>query len=427
VIAQYPPERVAGITGIPAETLVAAARLFGGAEKASIAYAMGITQHITGTDTVKSIANLALLTGNMGRESVGVNPLRGQNNVQGACDMGGLPNVYSGYQQVADPAAQQKFEKAWNAKLSNKVGLTVVEMMDAALKGKVKALYVMGENPMVSDPNLHHVKEALEAVDFLVVQDIFLTETAQLADVVLPAASFAEKRGTFSNTERRVLWVEKALKAPGEAKEDWEVIQEISKRMGYPLAYGSVQDIIAEINALTPSYAGVTYERLMNGERLQWPCPTPQHPGTKYLHREKFSRGLGKFFPVEFLPPAELPDQDYPFVLSTGRVLYHYHTGSMSRRTHALPLYVEGPYMEMNEEDMKRLDIQPAEVVKVASRRGEIAIKAIESERVESGSVFIPFHFAEAAANVLTLDALDPVAKIPEYKVAACTIAKNNR
>jgi len=425
VIAQYPPEKAAQITGIPAESLIAAARIFGQAEKASIAYAMGITQHVTGTDTVKSVANLAMLTGNMGRESVGVNPLRGQNNVQGACDMGGLPNVFSGYQAVTDPAAQQKFEKAWNAKLSNKVGLTVVEMMDAALNGKVKALYIMGENPMVSDPNLHHVQKALEAVDFLVVQDIFMTETAQLADVVLPAVSFAEKRGTFSNTERRVLWVEKALTPPGQAKEDWEIIQEIAKRMGYPMAYGSVKEIIAEINATTPQYAGITYERLMNGERLQWPCPNPQHPGTKYLHREKFSRGLGKFFPVEFLPAPELPDQEYPFVLSTGRVLYHYHTGSMSRRTHALPLYVEGPYMEMNEEDMKRLNIQPAEVVKVSSRRGQIAIKVLESERVAAGSVFIPFHFAEAAANVLTLDALDPIAKIPEYKVAACMIQKN--
>lgn len=424
VIAQYPPEKVSKITGIPAERIIAAARIFGQAEKASIVYAMGITQHITGTDNVKSIANLAMLTGNLGRESVGVNPLRGQNNVQGACDMGGLPNVYSGYQAVTDAAAQQKFEKTWGAKLSNKVGLTVVEMMNAALAGKVKALYIMGENPMVSDPNLHHVQKALEAVDFLVVQDIFMTETAQLADVVLPAVSFAEKQGTFTNTERRVLWVEKALKAPGQAREDWEIIQEVAKRLGYPMAYASAQEIIAEINATTPQYAGITSERLRNGERLQWPCPNPQHPGTKYLHREKFSRGLGKFFPVEFLPAAELPDQKYPFVLSTGRVLYHYHTGSMSRRTHALPLFVEGPYMEMNGEDMKRLNIEPGEAVNVSSRRGEIAIKALESEKVDVGSVFIPFHFAEAAANVLTIDALDPVAKIPEYKVAACAIQK---
>jgi formate dehydrogenase alpha subunit len=424
VVSQYTPDKVEKITGIPAASLITAARLYGQAEKGSIVYAMGITQHVTGTDNVKSIANLAMLTGNLGRDSVGVNPLRGQNNVQGACDMGGLPNVFPGYQAVTEAALQQKFEKAWNAKLSNKVGLTVVEMMNAADEGKVKALYIMGENPMVSDPNLSHVQKALEAVDFLVVQDIFMTETAQLADVVLPAASFAEKEGTFTNTERRVLWVEKALNLPGQAKNDWEIIQELSKRMGYPMAYASVQEIIAEINTAAPSYAGITYERLRAGERLQWPCPNPQHPGTKYLHREKFSRGLGKFFPIEFIPPTELPDKQYPFLLSTGRTLYHYHTGSMTRRTQALPLYVEGPYMEMNEEDLKRLDMQHGESVKVSSRRGAIQIKAIESERVAPGSVFIPFHFAEAAANVLTLDVLDPISKIPEFKVAACAVQK---
>ena len=425
VVSQYTPEKVEAITGIPAQSLIAAARIYGRAEKASIAYAMGITQHVAGTDTVKSVANLAMLTGNMGRESVGVNPLRGQNNVQGACDMGGLPNVYPGYQVVTDANVRAKFEKAWNAKLSDKVGMTVVEMMHAAAEGKVKALYIMGENPMVSDPNLPHVQHALESAEFLVVQDIFLTETAQLADVVLPAVAFAEKQGTFTNTERRVLWVEKAVNPPGQARQDWEIIQEVAKRMGYPMAYASVKEIIAEINATTPQYAGITFERLMNGERLQWPCPNPLHPGTKFLHREKFSRGLGKFFPIEFSPSPELPDKTYPFLLSTGRVLYHYHTGSMSRRTHALPLYVEGPYMEMNGEDMDRMNIQPDEVVKVSSRRGEIAIKAIASERVKLGSVFIPFHFAEAAANVLTLDALDPISKIPEYKVAACKIQKN--
>jgi predicted molibdopterin-dependent oxidoreductase YjgC len=338
--------------------------------------------------------------------------------------MGGLPNVFSGYQNVTDPAAREKFEKAWNAKLHDKPGLTVVEMMHGALEGKVKALYIMGENPMVSDPNLTHVKEALEKLDFLVVQDLFLTETAQLADVVLPAASFAEMQGTFTNTERRVLWVEKALEVPGQARPDWEIIQMVSQRMGYPMAYRSVKDVVTEINALTPSYAGITWDRLLNGERLQWPCPNPQHPGTKYLHREKFSRGLGKFFALEYIPPAELPDSKYPFMLSTGRTLYHYHTGSRTRRTQALPEYVPGPYMEMNAGDMDRMKIEPEELVKVSSRRGAIEIKATPSERVVVGSVFIPFHFAEAAANMLTNEALDPISKIPELKVAACRIEK---
>ena len=424
VISKYPPAEVEKITGIPADQITAAARIYGQAKKASIVYAMGITQHITGTDNVKSIANLAMVTGNLGKESVGVNPLRGQNNVQGACDMGGLPNVFSGYQSVTDAALRAKFEKAWNARVSDKVGLTVMEMTEAIMKGKVKAMYIMGENPMVSDPNLNHAKEALKKVDFLVVQDIFLTETAELADVVLPSAAFTEKQGTFTNTERRVLWVEKAMESPGEAKLDWEILQEVAQRMGYPMAYASVKDIIAEINALTPSYAGITYERLIHGERLQWPCPTPGHPGTKYLHREKFSRGLGKFFAIDYIPPAELPDQKYPFILSTGRTIFHYHTGSRTRRTNALPLYVPGPYIEMNAGDMERLNISPEEMVKVSSRRGEIQIKVAQSERVEVGSVFIPFHFAEAAANMLTNDALDPIAKIPEFKVGACKIEK---
>ena len=424
VIEQYTPEKAEEITGIPKQKIIEAARIYGKAQKASIVYAMGITQHTTGTDNVLSLANLAMLTGNVGRESTGVNPLRGQNNVQGACDLGALPNVYSGYQRVDDPKIKEKFEKAWGVKLPDKPGLTVVEMMYAATEGKIKAFYFMGENPMVSDPNIPHVKEALESVEFLVCQDIFMTETAQFADVVLPAASFAEKCGTFTNTERRILWVEKAIEPPQEAKPDWMIIRDLAKKMGYEMNYTHVKDIMDEINRLTPIYGGITYERIMRGEKLQWPCPDPSHPGTKYLHKGKFSRGLGKFHPVDYIPPAEWPDNEYPFLLSTGRVLFHFHTGSMTRRTNALPKYVEGPYMEMHTEDMKKLGIKDSEEVKVTTRRGSIKIKAIESERVCLGSVFIPFHFAEAAANVLTNDALDPIAKIPEYKVAACKIEK---
>jgi formate dehydrogenase alpha subunit len=424
IVSGYTPEKVEKITGIHAKLLQSAARLYAKAKDASIVYSMGITQHTTGTDNVMSMANLALLTGNLGRESVGVNPLRGQNNVQGSCDMGALPNVYPGYQAVPDAAIKEKFEKAWGVKLDDKVGLTVVEIMHAAADGKIKGLYIMGENPMVSDPDLGHVKKALENLDFLVVQDIFLTETAQLADVVLPVASFAEKQGTFTNTERRVLWIEKAVPAPGEARIDWEVIREVSTRMGYKMEYNRLEDIVNEVNKLVPQYAGITYKRLLNGEKLQWPCPNPEHPGTKFLHRDKFTRGLGKFFAIDYIPPAEWPDGAYPFLLSTGRLLYHYHTGSMSRRTVALPQYVPGPYMEMHAQDMKKMGIADHEQVKVSSRRGSIVIEARESDRVDTGSVFITFHFAEAAANLLTNDAFDPIAKIPEYKVAACQIEK---
>jgi formate dehydrogenase alpha subunit len=426
VVSGYTPEKVEKITGIPAEQLRRAARLYAQAKSSSIVYSMGITQHTTGTDNVMSMANLAMLTGNLGKESAGVNPLRGQNNVQGSCDMGALPNVFPGYQAVTDAPSREKFEKAWNVKLDDKVGLTIIEIMHQAAAGKIKGLYIMGENPMVSDPDLGHVKQALEKLDFLVVQDIFLTETAQLADVVLPVASFAEKQGTFTNTERRSLWVEKAVPAPGEARIDWEVIRDVSTRMGYKMEYQSIKDIVDEVNKMVPQYAGITYERLMRGDKLQWPCPNPEHPGTKFLHRDKFTRGLGKFFAIDYIPPAEWPDEKYPFLLSTGRLLYHYHTGSMSRRTVALPQYVPGPFMEMHAADMKRLGIASGEQVKVSSRRGSIVTEARESERVDVGSVFITFHFAEAAANLLTNDAFDPIAKIPEFKVAACQIEKIN-
>jgi formate dehydrogenase alpha subunit len=423
-VEKFTPERVEKISGIPREKLEQAARLYGSAKTASIVYAMGITQHITGTDNVVSLANLAMLTGNIGRESTGVNPLRGQNNVQGACDMGALPNVYAGYQRVDEADKRARFEKAWGGRLDDKPGLTLVEMMHAVDAGEIKAMYVMGENPMISDPNVGHVEQTLKKLDFLVVQDIFLTETAALAHVVLPTASFAERQGTFTNTERRVLWVEKAVEPPGEARIDWEIICDVSRRMGYEMGYRSVGDILDEINLLVPSYAGITHERLLKGEKLQWPCPTPGHPGTRFLHREKFASGRGKFFPVDFIPPAEMPDEQYPFLLSTGRILYHYHTGSMSRRTRALPQYVGGPSMEMNGEDMKRLGINEGAVVRVSSRRGSIEIKAMDTGRIDGGSLFISFHFAEAAANLLTVDALDPVAKIPEFKVAACRVEK---
>ncbi len=423
-VAAYTPEKVEEISGIPKDDLIAAARLYASAPAASIAYAMGITQHINGTDAVKSVANLAMLCGNIGIEGGGVNPLRGQNNVQGACDMGCLPNVFPAYQSVTIPDVREKFAKAWGVdSLPGNVGLTIVETIDAAGKGKVKALYVMGENPMVSDPDLHHVEEGLKSLDFLVVQDIFLTETAQLADVVLPAACFAEKEGTFTNTERRVQKVRKAVDPPGSALPDWQAIAALASRMGYEMNYPDAEAIFKEICAVTPSYAGMDYQRLDAGG-LQWPCPTKEHPGTKYLHKDKFVRGKGLFHGIEWIPPAEPVDDQYPFLLTTGRVLYQYHTGTMTRRSVGLNERYSECLVEINTEDAARLNIKDLDRVKLVTRRGQMEAKARVGEMTEEGTIFVPFHFSEAAANKLTLAALDPQAKIPEYKVCAVRVEK---
>lgn len=422
IVSKYSPEKVEEYSGIPASKLIEAAKLYASAGKASIIYSMGITQHATGTNNVKSMANLSLLTGNLGKKSAGVNPLRGQNNVQGACDLGALPNVYPGYQKVTDAAAQKKFEKAWGVPLSNSVGLTVTEILNGACKGTVKALYIMGENPMVSDPNITHVKKALESLDFIICQDIFMNETTQFADVVFPAASFAEKEGAFTNTERRILPIHKLIAPLGDSKPDWEIVQAIATAMGFKMNYQSIKDILDEINILTPQYTGITYDRIMNGEKLQWPCPTKDHPGTKYLHKDQFARGKGLFTALEYEPPKETPCDEYPFVMSTGRNLFHYHTGTMTRKTTVLPQFNSGPYVEMNKEDLLKLNVQDGDDVKVSTRRGTIITTALETSRVIKGNVFIPFHFAEAAANMLTNDVIDPIAKIPELKVCSCRI-----
>ena len=416
-------EDTAGISGIPTEDLTKAARIYAAADKAAIVYSMGITQHTHGTDNVLSLANLAMLTGNAGKPSSGVNPLRGQNNVQGACDLGALPNVYPGYQKVTEPEVRAAFERAWGATLPSEVGLTVVEMMHAAAAGGLKAMVVMGENPMVSDPNLNHVEEALKSLDLLVVQDIFLTETAQLADIVLPAASFAETNGTFTNTERRVLPVRKAIEPPGEARPDWEILCDLSTRMGYPMSYPDAAAIMDEIATVSPIYGGIHHRRL-EPDGLQWPCPSDDHPGTAFLHEGTFRRGRGKFHAVDYTPSAELPDVEYPFVLSTGRILQHFHTGSMSRRSDALNAYGNEPYAEIHPDDLAALGVEDGDKLRVVTRRGEIVTNARATARVAPGSVFIPFHFVEAAANRLTNDALDPKAKIPELKVAACRLER---
>ncbi len=423
IVSKYTPEYVSEITGVSADDIINAAVAYATADTGCLIYSMGITQHTTGTDNVLSTANIAMLTGNIGKQSVGVNPLRGQNNVQGACDMGALPTYFPGYQSITDPEIRATFEKAWACKIPSEPGLTVTEAINAAYDGSLKGMYILGENPMVSDPDVNHVEVALKKLDFLVVQDIFLTETAQLADVVLPATCFAEQEGTFTSTERRVQLVRKAVNPPGKARADWEIICDISNRMGYPMAYNSAAEIMDEIASLTPIYGGIIHSRLP-GEGLQWPCPTKDHPGTPYLHKGKFSRGLGLFTPVEYIPAAELPDEKYPLTLTTGRMLYHYHTGSMSRRAQALDAHIPEGYIEIPPQTAKHLGVSDEEIVLVSSRRGKVKVRAMVTPRPAPGVVFMPFHFAESAANVLTNPALDPKAKIPEFKVCAVRIEK---
>ncbi len=423
-VEKYTPEYVEGITGVPKDQLVEAARLYAQAPAASILYAMGITQHTTGTDNVKSLANLAMLCGNMGIPGGGVNPLRGQNNVQGACDLGGLPNVYTGYQKVDDPAIRERMEKAWGVeKLPDKPGLTVTEMMEKGAEGGMRSLYIIGENPMVSDPDLNHAKKTLENLDFLVIQDIFLTETAKMADVVLPSASFAEKEGTFANTERKVQRVRKAVDSPGEAREDWKIIGDLSSRMGYDMDYESAEAIMEEIAQLTPSYCGINYDRLKN-DGIHWPCPNTDHPGTPCLHVDQFTCGLGVFHALEYKPPAELPDDEYPMYLTTGRVLYQFHTGSMTMKSQGLNDLAPECFVEISPPDAEAYGIENGDLLRIASRRGEIEAKARLSGKAVRGTIFIPFHYAKAAANKLTNAALDPTAKIPEFKVCAVHIEK---
>lgn len=421
-VEKYTPEYVEKITGINAEDLIEVAREFANAKVASILYCMGITQHTCGTDNVKSLANLSLLCGHLGKPGGGVNPLRGQNNVQGACDMGGLPNVFTAYQPVGNDEARGKLEKAWNVTgLSATPGLPVTEMIQKAYEGELKSLFIIGENPMISDPDLNHARKALSHLDFLVVQDIFLTETAMMADVVLPAVCFAEKDGTFTNTERRVQRVRKAVDPPGQARQDWEIICEIATRMGVGMSYDSSHDIFKEIASLTPSYKGITWDRIEN-IGIHWPCPTESHEGTPILHTTQFTRGKGLFHAIEHTPPAEQPDKEYPYILTTGRVLYHYHTGTMTMKTDGLNMLSPECFVEISSGDAQRLGLDTGTLVDVSSRRGKISAKLKVSNKAVDGTVFIPFHFAKAAANELTNAQLDPTAKIPEFKVCAIKI-----
>ena len=423
-VAKYTPEYAERICGVPASQLTAAARMYARARAGSIVYCMGITQHTVGTDNVKTLGNLAMLCGNVGILGGGVNPLRGQNNVQGACDMGALPNVFSGYQPVTDAANRRKMAEAWGvATLPDWPGMAMTEMLPAIAQGGIKALYIMGENPALTDPDSDHAIRAMQALELLVVQDLFLTETAKLADVVLPAASFAEKDGTFSNTERRVSRVRQAIPQVGQAKPDWQIICEIAGHLGYPMKYAGPEEIFEEIRRVTPSYAGISYQRLEAGG-LQWPCPNAEHPGTVYLHKDRFSRGLGMFFAIEHRDPAEMPDAEYPLYLTTGRLLYQYHSGTMSRRAPGLVEKAPECRVEMAAADAASYGIADGQQVRIRTRRGKITAKAQISDKAIPGTIFLPFHYAEASANKLTNAALDPVSKIPEYKVCAVQIEK---
>jgi len=428
-IMEFTPEWAETISGVPADSIREAARLYATAKSAAIYWGMGISQSVHGTDNTLSLANLALLTGHIGRPGTGLNPLRGQNNVQGCSDSGGLPNVYPGYQNVADPEIRAKFEADWGIALNPEVGLTTMEMVDAAEGGAIRGYYVMGENPMMSEPDLRHARHVMEQLDFILVQDIFLNETGEYADIILPATSFAEKDGTFTNSDRRVQQIRAALPAPGEARHDWTITSQLARLVEEKL--GRIQsagfefehpsEIWDEMARLTPPFQGINYKRLDREGGVHWPCPTPDHPGTPYLFEESFPRGKGVFSSIEFRSSEELPDDNYPFILSTGRVLYHWHGGTMTRRSQLDHIYPEAT-VEINPDDAHQLGVQEHARVRVRSRRGQIEVKALVTERSPKGTIFIPFHFAEAAANELTNDARDPQAKIPDYKVCAVSV-----
>ncbi len=433
-VMQYPPEIAAEITGIPAQQLREAAEILGTNKPMAVMWAMGITQHIVGVRNVMDLANLQMLLGNIGIPGGGVNPLRGQNNVQGACDMGGLPNVYPGYQAVPLDAVRERFENVWGVPLSNKIGMTVTEIIPAAGDGKIKALYILGEDPVMSDPDSHHIRHCLDMCDFIVLQEIFPSETAPYADVLLPGVSFAEKTGTYTNTERRIQMVRQAVNPPGQARQDWWITAELATRIldkgnrkVQPSQYSSwnydnTAEILNEAAALTPSYAGVNHERLERGDRLQWPVKNDEHNGTPILHIGQFARGRGKFVAIDHVPPAELPDDEYPMLLNTGRVLYHWHGGEMTRRSAGLMEVYGESLIEVNPDDAQRMGLNGNKMVRVVSRRGSIEAEAWVTDRVPPGMVYANFHFPEASANELTLAALDPVAKIPEYKICAVRV-----
>lgn len=433
-IDNYPPEKTSEITGVPLKQLYLAAEILALNKPMAVIWAMGITQHIVGVRNVMTLANFQMLLGNMGVPGGGVNPLRGQNNVQGACDMGGLPNVYPGYQNVTSDEVRLKFEAAWGVSLPTKAGLTLTEMIPACEDGRVRALYILGEDPVMSDPDTNHIRHCLERCEFIILQEIFPSETSAYADILLPGVSFAEKTGTFTNTERRVQMCRKAIEPLGNAKPDWQITVDLAKRMialgGRDMQpaphsgwdYNDSSDIMSEISAVTPSYAGVSHSRLEAGERLQWPVKGPDHPGTPVLHVGQFTRGKGKFASIDHIPPVELPDDEFPVLLSTGRVLYHWHGGQMTRRAKGLLGVYGQALVEVNPDDAAKWNAKDGASLRVTSRRGSIVAEVWVTERVPPGMVYANFHFPETSANILTHASLDPVAKIPEYKIVAVRV-----
>lgn len=422
LVAKYTPEMVEQITGIPEDQMRQAARMFAADGRHAIYHGMGITHYVTGTDRVKSIANLSMLCGKVGVEGGGCNPLRGQNNVQGACDMGALFNTLPGYGGLDNDELFAKYEKVWKTKLPRRPGKPATEIWENIFKGHIRGLYVFGEDPAVADANISHVQAALEEIDFLVVQDIFLTETAKMADVVLPAACFAEKDGTFTCTERRVQRIRKAVDAPGEAKPDWKIFCELSTKMGYDMDYDSPEDVFNELRHLLPQYAGITYARLEK-EGLQWPVPTEDHPGTPVLHTEKFTRGRGLFIPEDYIPPVELPDEEYPLLFTTGRDLARYNFSSMTGKTPEIDEISPECFAEVNPLDAQRLGIKEKNWVRLSSRRGSVEMRATITERSQEGTIFCTYNHLQTLVNMLTLDALDRLSRTPEYKLCAIKVA----
>ncbi len=421
LVKKYTPDYVAEITGIPAEQLYAVARMYAAEGRHAIFHGMGITHYVTGTDRVKSIANLAMLCGKVGVEGGGCNPLRGQNNVQGACDMGALFNTLPGYGSLDNDELFAKFEKIWKVKVPRRPGKPATEIWDNIFKGDIRALYVFGEDPAVADANIAHVQEALEKVDFLVVQDLFLTDTAKAADVVLPAACYAEKDGTMTCTERRVQRVRKAVNPPGEAKPDWQIFTELSQKMGYEMHYNSAEDIFEEIRSLLPQYKGITYERLEE-VGLQWPVPSEDHPGTTVLHTESFTRGKGLFIPEEYIAPVELPDDEYPLKFTTGRDIARYNFSSMTGKTAEIDIISPEALAEVNPVDAEKYGIQEGDWIRMTSRRGSVEMRATITDRSQEGTIFTTYNHIEALVNFLTLDALDRLSRTPEYKLCAIKV-----
>lgn len=424
ILKDYVPEKVAEVCGIDVEELKKAARLYAGAKKAPIMYCLGVTEHSTGTEGVMSLSNLAMMTGKIGRSGCGINPIRGQNNVQGACDMGCQPVDFPGYQKVENEEVRNKFSKHWKVPLNPVPGFTATQIPGAVADGKIKALYIFGEDPVRTDPDIGHIKKMLKSLDFLVVQELFMTKTAEFADVVLPGVSYAEKEGTFTNSERRVQRVRKAVTLKGDMRPDAEIFCDVMNLMGYPQPRLSASEIMEEIAELTPSYHGISHARLDAGENLHWPCADEKDTGQPILHIGRFTRGLGYFYPAQYKPSAELPDEEYPFIMTTGRMLYHYNAGAMTQRTEGLNELCSTSYIEMHRADAKALGINNGDRVKVASRRGEIETVAVVGERVNYGQVFMTFHFEDGNVNYLTNPVTDSFARVPEFKVCAVRIQR---